>query len=432
MWPEPPHTCSDRGQLATDPSASCDNAGMGSGRWNRYRNKHKPPHEPLPGPSPGPPPQSAPEASATGASMPMEAIMASNRKARQLSPKEIAVLLIASALTVGGLMPDDLLFVTLMLLAAWAGFVYLCFSHATTWRGRIVSSIILTAVLCSICARAYKHEARHALEVSALVAPSVPIPYASIPAPGFVFQDSPLLTSARKRRIVYDLQRFRGYLSALGLVLDSAPFPPFGVDPAGVTGDDSVISGNNPHYYDSLKIAPTDIDNRMQITQLYCKYSIDHFLNASSGESVGGSSSGHNAKSLIGMEFRGTKLRLSCAVFPPDFRRDPNRRAPSIFTGWHDHVTLLPCVPGGHLDQNPRPTKTNQIHPQTKTITNQDSTTMTNQDHLETKNQPKPTDVNAAAGNGVWPPRGLRRSFRRRPRAAQFPADHPRIPLTTQ
>jgi hypothetical protein len=144
---------------------------------------------------------------------------------------------------------------------------------------------------------------------------------------------------------------------------------------------------------------------------------------------VGGSSSGRNAKCLIEMEFRGTKLRLSCAVSPPDFRRDPNRRAPSIFHGlpWPCNiVTLRSRGPPGPKS------KTNQIHPQTKTITNQNSTTITNQDHLETKNQPKPTDVNAAAGNGVWPPRGLRRSFQRRPRAAQFPADHPRIPLTTQ
>lgn len=46
------------------------------------------------------------------------------------------------------------------------------------------------------------------------------------------------------------------------------------------------------------------------------------------------------------------------------------------------------------------------------------------QDHLETKNQPKSTDVIAAAGNGVWPSRGLRRSFQHRP------AGRSSLPLT--
>ena len=44
---------------------------------------------------------------------------------------------------------------------------------------------------------------------------------------------------------------------------------------------------------------------------------------ASSGESVGGSNSRRNDKCSMGMEFRGTKPPLSCAVFPPDFRRSP-------------------------------------------------------------------------------------------------------------
>ena len=46
-----------------------------------------------------------------------------------------------------------------------------------------------------------------------------------------------------------------------------------------MTGEYGVTYGNIPHYYGSIEVAPGDIDNRMQITTLYCQYSLDHFLN---------------------------------------------------------------------------------------------------------------------------------------------------------
>jgi len=82
-------------------------------------------------------------------------------------------------------------------------------------------------------------------------------------------------------------------------------------------------------------------------------------LNASSGESVGGSNSQRNDKCLIGMEFRGTKPPLSCAVFRPDLRCIPNRWCAPHFHGlpWPGNiVTLGSRRPAG---QNPLPTKTN-------------------------------------------------------------------------
>ena len=73
--------------------------------------------------------------------------MGMSQESVQFSQKEMAVLIISTALSVGGVRSSDLWVSLPMLVIAWGAFLFICWRHQGSWKSKLGISAVLTVVL---------------------------------------------------------------------------------------------------------------------------------------------------------------------------------------------------------------------------------------------------------------------------------------------
>jgi hypothetical protein len=73
----------------------------------------------------------------------------------RFTPKEVAVLIIGTALALGSFRSDDPWLVVSMLILSWGAFVYICAFHEGSPRARWASALAITAILAAISIRLF-------------------------------------------------------------------------------------------------------------------------------------------------------------------------------------------------------------------------------------------------------------------------------------
>src|SRR5579859_331792 len=83
--------------------------------------------------------------------------MAEEGQGMRFSPKEIAVIVIATVLAFAGLFVEDLRIVFLCLGVSWAAFIYLCVEHPGSYFWRVSVAILVTACHGGVIYLLYEH-----------------------------------------------------------------------------------------------------------------------------------------------------------------------------------------------------------------------------------------------------------------------------------